>query len=193
MDIKNILKEHLKGLDNPLPETRTDLRDANLCGADLHNANLRDADLCGADLHNADLHNADLRDADLCGADLCGANLCNADLCGANLCGANLCNADLCGADLCDANLCDANLRGTNLCDADLCGADLCGANLIVLITAPWTAYIQPETIRIGCQYHTTHQWKEFDDDTISQMSKGALEYWKKHKSIILAIAESLK
>ncbi len=81
-----------------------------------------------------------------------------------------------------------ANLRG-----ADLSGANLSGVNLVVLITAPWTAYIQPETIRIGCQYHTTQQWKEFDDNAISRMSDGALKYWKKNKNIIITIAESLK
>ena len=44
-------------------------------------ADLREADLCGANLCGADL-----RDADLRGANLCGANLRGADLCGANLC-----------------------------------------------------------------------------------------------------------
>jgi hypothetical protein len=68
----------------------------------------------------ANLCGADLRDADLCGANLRGANLCDADLCGANLRGANLCDADLCGANLRGANLCDADLCGANLCDADL-------------------------------------------------------------------------
>ncbi|WP_081395925.1 pentapeptide repeat-containing protein [Cronobacter sakazakii] len=50
--------------------SKANLRDANLCGADLRDANLRDANLCGANLR---------------GADLLGANLCGADLCGADL------------------------------------------------------------------------------------------------------------
>jgi len=83
---------------------------ANLCNADLRDADLRDANLC----------NADLRDADLCNADLRDANLCNADLRDANLCDANLCNADLR-----DADLSGANLRDANLCNADLCNAEL--------------------------------------------------------------------
>src|ERR1700759_2512015 len=122
-----------------------DLRDANLCGANLcdadlrganlRGANLRDSDLCGANLRGADLRGANLRDADLCGANLCDANLCDANLRGADLCRAHLCDADLCGANLRGADLRGANLRGANLCDADLCGAnlrgaDLCGANL---------------------------------------------------------------
>ncbi len=62
----------------------------------------------------ADLCGADLRDADLCGADLCGADLRDADLCGADLCGADLRDADLCGANLHYAVLHGANLRGAN-------------------------------------------------------------------------------
>ncbi|EEB9537550.1 pentapeptide repeat-containing protein, partial [Salmonella enterica] len=58
---------------------------ANLCGADLRDANLFDANLCGANL----------RDANLCGANLCDADLRDADLRGADLRGANLCDADL--------------------------------------------------------------------------------------------------
>jgi hypothetical protein len=57
-----------------------DLRDADLSGAvlsdaDLSGADLRDADLSGAVLRGADLRGADLRDADLSGADLRGAVL----------------------------------------------------------------------------------------------------------------------
>ncbi|EBZ0565105.1 pentapeptide repeat-containing protein, partial [Salmonella enterica subsp. enterica serovar Newport] len=51
----------------------------------LRGANLRDADLCGANLRGANL-----RDANLCGANLRDANLYDADLCGTNLRGANL-------------------------------------------------------------------------------------------------------
>ena len=76
-------------------------------------ANLRDADLCDANLRGADLHGANLRDANLNGADLHGANLRYANLRGANLRGANLRDADLR-----DANLNGADLHGANLRDA---------------------------------------------------------------------------
>ena len=62
----------------------TNLRGANLRGADLGDANLRGANLRGADLGDADLRGADLGDADLRGADLRGANLGDADLRGAD-------------------------------------------------------------------------------------------------------------
>ena len=85
----------------------------------------RDADLCGANLRDADLRCADLYDANLC-----GANLRDANLYGADLRGANLRDADLRCADLCSANLYGADLRGADLRGANLYGADLCGANL---------------------------------------------------------------
>ena len=62
-----------------------DLRDANLCGADLRGSNLRCANLCDADLRDADLRGANLYGANLRDADLRGADLRGTDLRGANL------------------------------------------------------------------------------------------------------------
>ena len=95
---------------------------ANLCGADLRDADLRgadlcDANLCGANLYDTDLYGADLRDADLRGANLYGADLHNADLRDADLRGADLCDADLHNANLCGADLHNANLRGAKNTD----------------------------------------------------------------------------
>ena len=79
-ELNEIVASHGRWLaDNPTGE-RADLRNADLRGADLCDANLRGADLCGANLCDADLRGANLRGADLCGADLCGANLRNAVL-----------------------------------------------------------------------------------------------------------------
>ena len=134
---------------------------ANLCGADLRDADLRDANLCDANLRGADLRGANLRYANLRGADLRGANLRYADLRGANLRYANLryanlCDANLRGADLRDANLCDADLRYANLCDADLRDANLRyadlryanlrDANLRGAKNLPFIPYVCPDT-----------------------------------------------
>lgn len=74
-NIKRILENHLKWLQDDPSGTRANLRDANLRGADLWDANLRGADLRDANLWDADLRGADLRGADLSGADLSGADL----------------------------------------------------------------------------------------------------------------------
>ena len=129
MDLKKILEEHLLWL-NGKGGRRADLSGANLCDADLRDANLRGADLSGANLRGADLRGANLRGANLRGADLRDADLSGANLFGANLRGADLRDADLSDADLSGADLRDANLRGADLSGANLRGADLCNANL---------------------------------------------------------------
>ena len=75
--------------------SRTDLREADLIGANLWGTDLR-----GAYLQEAKLQRADLREAYLQGADLRGAKLWEADLRGAKLQGAKLQGADLERADL---------------------------------------------------------------------------------------------
>ncbi|EGJ0610637.1 pentapeptide repeat-containing protein, partial [Salmonella enterica] len=64
-DLSKILEEHKVWITS----IRESGSRANLCGANLRDADLRDANLCGANL----------RDADLRDADLCGANLRDAD------------------------------------------------------------------------------------------------------------------
>ena len=135
-----IAKTVLEALKGGANLCRADLCDADLRGASLCEANLRGANLCRANLCDAYLLDANLRDADLCranlrDADLRGANLRDADLRGAylrgaDLRGANLCRANLREADLCGANLSEASLYGANLSEADLCDAYLYGANL---------------------------------------------------------------
>ncbi len=172
-----------------------DLCDANLYGVDLRDANLYGADLCGANLYDANLYGADLRDANLYGADLCDANLYGAGLCGANLYGANLLGADLRDANLRGANLFDANLYGADLLGADLRGANLYGDKLtktpLFLYNLCWDVTVTTTFLRIGCQIHLIEDWKLFDDDKISSMAAGALEFWRKYKTAILALCDA--
>ena len=121
-EIKKLLENHKKWLNNELGGIRVDLR-----GANLYEANLYEANLYGANLYGADLRGADLR-----GANLRGANLYRADLSEADLRG-----ADLYGADLRGTNLYGADLRGANLSEADLYGADLRGTKNIPFYTCP--------------------------------------------------------
>lgn len=41
------------------------------------------------------------------------------------------------------------------------------------------------EEIAIGCQQHRIEEWLDFKDDEIDKMSRKALEFFKKFKSII--------
>ena len=97
--LNEIIAEHAKWLEG-LGGRRADLRETDLC-----HANLCRADLCEADLGHANLYEADLGHANLYGADLRGADLCHVNLYG----------ADLREADLCHTNLHQANLEGAKL------------------------------------------------------------------------------
>jgi uncharacterized protein YjbI with pentapeptide repeats len=106
----------------------------------------------------------------------------NANLCGANLYGADLCGANLYGADLYGANLCGANLYGDGLTKTPL-----------FLYNLTWDVTITTTFLRIGCQVHLISDWASFGDDRISEMSCSALTFWRKYKSVILALCEAHK
>ena len=120
------------------------------------------------------------------GANLSGANLSGANLSGANLCGANLSRADLCGA----------NLYGANLSGANLCGANL-SFKFAQAYLAPWSVLVTPEHITIGCQTHPIDKWLEWgrqdDPEEIHAMHYKARAWWNRHKSIVLAMAETVR
>ena len=124
-----------------------------------------------------------------------------ANLRGANLRGADLRGANLIGSDLSDANLSDANLRGANLIDADLRGADLRGANLwssngnrkqikSLSVIEKYPVTYTDTVLQIGCEQHPISDWVEFDDERISVMGDGALEWWKEWKDFIFMVIE---
>ncbi|EJB9214821.1 pentapeptide repeat-containing protein [Salmonella enterica] len=171
-DLSKILEEHKVWITS----MRESGSRADLCGADLCDANLYGANLCGADLC----------DANLCGANLCDANLRGANLRGANLCDANLRGADLRGADLRGANLCDANLRGANLCDANLRGADLPDLTFVILGEKYFISITNGEYVRAGCQNHTVEEWRKYSKQEITEMDgRKALKFYPRLLSII--------
>jgi uncharacterized protein YjbI with pentapeptide repeats len=86
-------------LENP-NQARLDLRQVNLSGA-----NLREADLSKADLTGANLSGVNLTQARLYAASMTGTNLSHANLAGSILNGAIFIEADLSGANLFSANL----------------------------------------------------------------------------------------
>lgn len=97
---------------------QSDLRQADLRGAQLKNADLSDSDLGGANLAEADAAYANLR-----AADLTLANLGYSRLVGANLREARLSHADLRGADLQYADLRNAQIDGALFDGAQLSNA----------------------------------------------------------------------
>lgn len=90
---------------------RTQLQQASLLWANLHQAVMVRCDANEANFTGASLHRADLRLAKLSGACLAGANLRGAKLCYSDLTGADLTGADLTGADLTGANLTGACIK----------------------------------------------------------------------------------
>lgn len=119
--------------------------------------------------------------------------------------------ADLSGAYLRRTNLCFTNLRladlsGANIRFADLSGADLSGAELseafifdtvgdgkiIRTMQLPrYTVVVREDWLQIGCEGHRVHEWKQFDDGTIAKMDDGALEWWTRHRDIVMAFVEA--
>jgi len=177
-ELRTILDNHEKWLNDIKGGERADLYGANLYGANLYGANLRRADLSGANLYGADLSGADLR----------GANLSGADLSWANLRGANLSGADLSGADLSGANLYGANLRRADL--RFLHSAD--GKIIATMNAGKYQVVVSKEKIAIGCQFHTVKQWKSFSDEQISKMDVGAVEWWGKWKDLVISFHENI-
>ena len=82
------------------------------------------------DLRNADLKGIVLIEADLSGAKLSHANLSNAVLIGSDFTGADLSNADLNHADLSATNFEKADLSDANLTSVDLEGTKFGQTNL---------------------------------------------------------------
>ena len=82
-----------------------------------------------------------------------------------------------------------------NLRDADLYGANLYGDKLtkkpLFLYNLDWDVTVTTTFLKIGCQVHLIKDWKSFDDEKISSMAVGALEFWRKYKTAILALCDA--
>ena len=89
-----------------------------------------------------------------------------------------------------------ADLRSADLSSADLRSADLryaVGEMRYVKSLQCEKYYISytATELNIGCQSHTILEWQNFDDDAISKMDNGALDWWKKWKPILMNIIEA--
>lgn len=116
------------------------LRNANLSGLGLANANFSNAQLQGASLASADLRAADFSFSNLAGAVLLGANLAGAYGAQVNFEGANLSGADLQDTKFSQASFVGANLVSSELGNANLSDSTLAGADYTW--TEPWNAVL---------------------------------------------------
>ena len=175
-ELNEILAKHKKWLNDEKGGERANLRYANLSSADL-----RYADLSSADLSSADLSSANLRYANLSYANLSSANLSSADLRYADLSYADLSSVDLSYADLSSADLSSANLRSADL--RFIHSAD--GKVLACMNAGKYQVVLSKEKIAIGCKFYSVESWRNFNDDKISRMDDGALEWWKQWKELV--------
>jgi len=61
---------------------------------------------------------------------------------------------------------------------------------LLAINGLEWPVATSGTHIQIGCQQHSTEEWRNFTDEQISEMDNDALEFWKQFKPTILAMAE---
>lgn len=93
------------------------------------------------------------------------------------------------------AYLTGAYLRGADLRGAYLTGAD--GEKIIInktplqIIGLHWDTFVFDSHIKIGCEFHSIKEWKNFSDGGINRMDRNALEFWKKSKKFIMLFCES--
>jgi len=161
------------------------------------------ADMSGADMSGADMRCAYMSGANMSDADMSGANMSDADMSGANMSDADMSGADMRCADMRYADMSGANMSGANMSGANMSGANMSGANmsggignmieLKTLLLDKYVVTFSASHMAIGCQQHTIEEWFGFTDGRISQMDRGALEWWKKWKDFIFTAIEMTK
>ena len=93
------------------------------------------------------------------------------------------------------------DLRGAYLGGANLSGANLSDkfGNKITLQKTPlqllgltWDVLIFDQHMKIGCQFHSLHEWEAFSDREIIAMDgRNAKEFWDTNKEAIFALCRA--
>jgi hypothetical protein len=107
---------------------------------------------------------------------------------GSNLSGSNLRGSNLSGSNLRGSNLSGSNLRGSNLRGSNLRGTTGNGREIITLQCGKYWVNYTHDRLQIGCKNYAIAEWWGFSDDAINSMDKGALEWWKIWKPILMQI-----
>ena len=93
------------------------------------------------------------------------------------------------------ANLYCANLYGADLDGANLDGADLDGEKItkspLSIVGLRYWCIISDGFMRLGCKRFSHSEWESFDDEQISEMDIGALEFWNQWKTPLLQMCKA--
>ena len=93
------------------------------------------------------------------------------------------------------ANLYCANLYGADLDGANLDGADLDGEKItkspLSIVGLRYWCIISDGFMRLGCKRFSHSEWESFDDEQISEMHIGALEFWNQWKTPLLQMCKA--
>lgn len=176
---KQWLKEIGKGA--LMDFSNCDLSYLDMLDTSLLYANFTRADLTCTNLAMANMRGAIMRDANLEKTNMIYTNFSDAQLKGANFSRASLIMANFSRADLTDVILTNASLF------------DCIGNNKEIKSISIFGKYLVNYTskmIWIGCEGHSLEQWKNFNDDEISDMDISALDWWKNNKEFLFDIIE---
>lgn len=161
----------------------------------LHEYNLQYADFSGVCLRGADFSGSNLSHANLRKTNLSYSTLNSAQFHFASLDEANLSHSEMRNVILRKASLKRANLHDASIFWTDFFGADLDGSGLVVLQIESLLLYIRRESITIDNQCYSVAKLKSFLGDEIRKRHNepSILTWWRKYRTAIFAIADSLE
>ena len=86
--------------------------------------------------------------------------------------------------------LAGANLNGANLTGVELENAVGNGREIVSMQIPTYRVAFTREVLQIGCERHAIGDWRGFDDETISRMDPGALQWWNMWRGLIFQAIE---
>ena len=84
----------------------------------------------------------------------------------------------------------DGEFRGGAFRGGEFLG-EPCRQNPISVYGLKWPVTIGPTIMHIGCERYKFAEWAEFDDARIVKMDRGALKFWRAHKTMLMAMCET--
>ena len=162
----------------------------------LNTHDLVGAEFFGLNLTNLDFSNRDIYKSNFRYSNIHNSNFKSVFASNVDFEGAIITETDFSLADLEDADFYDADLdESTLLVGANIEGIDirLCTGDGKVIKNIPSTVYdiaYTKTSLAIGCQQHKILEWQNFGDEEISSMDRGALDWWKENRDLILRLVK---